>query len=143
MIIRHFILFFFFFVFFSKTVWLSSVFNAEMKSTCQNTLITAFLWDFGEKSGFSPNFCPYCCKAMWRLWAKKLINTISATFGVFPSKNNDSIVLCNSASKFQRKSQKIKNNNQTFYFIFCIFLKNHSVELSFQCRNEILHAKIP
>ena len=47
---------------------------------------------FGEKSGFSTNFCPYYCMAMWRLWAKKLINTILAEFGVFPSKNHDSIV---------------------------------------------------
>ena len=47
---------------------------------------------FGEKRGFSTNFCPYYSMAMWRLWAKKLINTISAEFGVFPSKNHDSIV---------------------------------------------------
>ena len=47
--IRYFILFF---AFFSKTVGLSSVFNAEMNSTCQNTLITAFLWDLEKKAGF-------------------------------------------------------------------------------------------
>ena len=47
---------------------------------------------FGEKSVFSPNFCPYYSMAMWRLWAKKLINSISAEFDVFPSKNHDSIV---------------------------------------------------
>ena len=47
---------------------------------------------FGEKRGFSTNFCPYYSMAMWRLWAQKLINTISAEFGVFPSKNHDSIV---------------------------------------------------
>ena len=47
---------------------------------------------FGEKSGFSPNFCPYYSKSMWRLWAKKLINTIFDEFGVFPSKNHESIV---------------------------------------------------
>ena len=88
-IIRYFILFF---AFFSKTVGLSSVFNAEMNSTCQNTLITAFWGGFGEKSSFSPNFCPYYSMAMWRLWDKKLINTISTEFGVFPSKNHDSIV---------------------------------------------------
>ena len=38
-----------FFAFFSKTVELSSVFNAEMNSTCQNTLITIFLWDLEKK----------------------------------------------------------------------------------------------
>ena len=47
---------------------------------------------FGEKSSVSPNFGPYYIMTMWRLWAKNLINTISAEFGVFPSKNHDSIV---------------------------------------------------
>ena len=92
---------------------------------------------FGEKRGFSTNFCPYYSMAMWRLWAKKVINTILAEFGVFPSKNMILLFLCNSASNFYRKSQKIENNdNQISYFIFCIFLKNRRVELSFQCRNE-------
>ena len=49
MIIRYFILFF---AFFSKTIGLSSVFSAEMNSACQNTLITAFLWDLEEKAVF-------------------------------------------------------------------------------------------
>ena len=54
------------------------------------------------------------------------------------------LFLCNSASNLQRKSPKIKNNdNQIFYFIFCIFLKNHRVELSFQCRNEFYMPKYP
>ena len=89
-IIRYFILFF---AFFSKTVELSSVFNAEMNSTCQNTLLTTFLWNFEKKNAvFLLNFCPYYSMAMWRLWAKKLINTILAEFGVFTSKNHDSIV---------------------------------------------------
>ena len=30
--------------------------------------------------------------AIWRLWAKKLINTILDEFDFFPSKNHDSIV---------------------------------------------------
>ena len=47
---------------------------------------------FGEKSGFSPNFCPYYRMTIWRLWAQKLINTILAEFSVFPSKKHDSIV---------------------------------------------------
>ena len=47
----------------------------------------------GEKSGFfSPNFLPLLySKAIWRLWAKKLINTILAEFDFFPSKNHNSI----------------------------------------------------
>ena len=49
MVIRYFILFF---AFFSKTVGLSSVFNAEMDSTWQNTLITVFLWDLEKKAVF-------------------------------------------------------------------------------------------
>ena len=49
MIFRYLILFF---VFLSKTVGLSSVFNAEMNSTCQNTLLTAFLWDLEKKAVF-------------------------------------------------------------------------------------------
>ena len=52
MVIRYFILFF---AFFSKTVGLSSVFIAEMNSAYQNTLITAFLWDF-EKKRLFPEF---------------------------------------------------------------------------------------
>ena len=99
---------------------------------------------FGEKSGFSPNFCPYYNMAIWRLWAKKLINTTLAKFDFFPSKNMIPLFLCNSASNFERKSQKIKNNgNEIFYFIFCIFLKNRRVELSFQCRNEFYMPKYP
>ena len=100
---------------------------------------------FGEKSGFSPKFCPYYSMAIWRLWAKKLINTISAEFGVsFHLKTMIPLFLCNSASNFQRKSQKIENNDyQIFYFIFCIFLKNRRVELSFQCRNEFYMPKYP
>ena len=86
MVIRYFILFF---AFFSKTVGLSSVFIAEMNSACQNTLITAFLWDFEKKASFPRVFNSM---AIWRLWAKKLINTILDEFDFFPSKNHDSIV---------------------------------------------------
>ena len=100
---------------------------------------------FGEKSGFSPNFWPYYSMAIWRLWAQKLINTISAEFSLFPSKNHDSIVFMQFCpSNFLRKSQKMENNeNLIFYFIFCIFLKNSRVELSFQCRNEFCMPKYP
>ena len=49
MVIRYFILFF---AFFSKTVGLSSVSSAEMNSACQNTIITAFLWDLEKKVFF-------------------------------------------------------------------------------------------
>ena len=63
-----------------------------MNSTCQNTLITAFLWDLEKKADFLRNFWPYYSMAIWRLWAQKLINTISAEFSLFPSKNHDSIV---------------------------------------------------
>ena len=139
------IFYFIFFLHFSqKTVGLSLIYSAEMNSACQNTPITAFSWDLEKKSCFPPSFCPYYSMAIWRLWEKKLINTILVEFDFFPSKNHNPIVLCNSASNFQRKSQNIKNNgNQIFYFIFCIFLKNRMVELSFQRRNEFCMPKYP
>ena len=68
------IYFFSFFAFFSKTVGLSSVFSAEMNSTCQNTLITAFLWDLEKKADFLRIFGLTDSMAIWRLWAQKLIN---------------------------------------------------------------------
>ena len=49
MVLKYFISFF---TFFSKTVGLSSVFNAEMNSACQITLLTAFLWDLQKKAFF-------------------------------------------------------------------------------------------
>ena len=143
MVIRYFILFF---AFFSKTVGLSSVFSAEMNSACQNTLITAFLWVLKKKRGISPNFCPYYSMTIWRLWVKKLINTILAEFDFFPSKTVIPLFLCNSTSKFQRKSQKIKNNgNQIFYFIFFAFFSNtvglssvFSAEMNSACQNTLI-----
>ena len=99
---------------------------------------------FREKSGFSPNFCPYYSMAIWRLWATKLINTILLNLVSFLLKTMIPLFLCNSASNFQRKPQKIKNNgNQIFCFIFCIFLKNRRVALSYQCRNEFCMPKYP
>ena len=84
MVIRHFILFF---AFFSKTVGSSSVFSAKINSACQNTVITAFLWDLEKKAFYLRIFAP---TIVW-ISAKKLINTILAEFGIFPSKNHDSI----------------------------------------------------
>ena len=105
--------------------------------------INRIFMGFGEKNGFSLNFCPYYSMTIWRLWAKKLINTILTEFGVFPSKTTIPLFLCNCASNFQRKSQKIENDDQIFYLIFCIFLKNRRVELSFQCSNEFSMPKYP
>ena len=73
MVIRYFILFF---AFFLKTVGLSSVFDAEMNSTCQNTLITAFLWDLEKKAVFLRILALTIEWRCWRLMAQKLINTI-------------------------------------------------------------------
>ena len=75
-----------FFTFFSKTVGLSSVFNAEMNSACQITLLTAFLWDLQKKTFFPRIFALTNSMAIWRLWAQKLINTILAEFDFFPPK---------------------------------------------------------
>ena len=88
---------FYFLHFSQKSVGLSSVFNAEMNSACQNTLITTFLWDL-QKKAFFPEFLH--SMAIWRLCAKKLINTILAAFGFFPSKNMIPLFLCNFASDF-------------------------------------------
>ena len=47
------IYFFFIFCIFLKNRRVGSVFSAKMNSTCQNTLITAFLWDLEKKGIFS------------------------------------------------------------------------------------------
>ena len=75
-------IFYFYFLHFSQKP--QEVFSAEMNSACQNTLVTAFLWDLEKKKRFFPT--------IWRLWAKKIDQYLSAEFGVFPSKNHDSIV---------------------------------------------------
>ena len=99
---------------------------------------------FGEKSVFSLNFYPYYSMAMWKLWAKKLINTILMNLWSFHLKTMIPLFLCNSGSNFQRKPQKKENNdNQIFYFIFCIFLKNRMVEFNFQRINEFCMIKYP
>ena len=93
---------------------------------------------FGEKSVFSPNFCPYYSMAMWRLWAKKLINTILAEFDFFPSKNHDSIAFYAILLVTFRENHKQQKTMIIRYLIlfFAFFSKNRRVELSFQCRNE-------
>ena len=117
---------FFFFAFFSETVGLSLIFSARNEFCMPKYPNNRIFMSFEEKSGFSPNFCPYYSLTSFHL--KTMIP----------------LFLCNSASNFQRKSQKIKNNiNYIFYFIFCIFLKNRRVELSFQCRNEFCMPKYP
>ena len=103
--------------------------RVELSFQCKNEFYMPkyprIFMGFGEKSGFSPNFWPYYSMAIWRLWAQKLINTISAEFSPFHLKTMIPLFLCNSASNFLRKSQKMENNeNLIFYFIFCIFLKN-------------------
>ena len=53
---KYFILFYIF-AFFSNTVGFNLIFSAEMNSACQNTLITAVLWDLEEKAVF-PRILP-------------------------------------------------------------------------------------
>ena len=97
MIIKYFILFF---VFFSKTLGLSSVFNAEMNSACQNTLITAFSWEL-EKKVFFPQI--YALTIVWRSGGYGP-NNCSISFwpnlASFHLKNMIPLFLCNSASNF-------------------------------------------
>ena len=143
-IIRYFILFF---AFFSKTVGLSSVFNAEMNSTCQNTLITAFLWNMEKKADFLQIFALtivwWCGGYGPKNWSIPFWPNLTS----FHLKTMIPLFLCNSASNFLRKSQKIENNdNLIFYFIFCIFLKNRRVESVFNaemnstCQNTLITA---
>ena len=94
MIIRYFILFF---AFFSKTIELSSVFNEEINSTCQNTLLTTFLWDL-EKKGVFYQFLPLLQYGDMEAMGQKLINTISAKLASFHLKTMIPLFLRNSAS---------------------------------------------
>ena len=41
---------------------------------------------FREKGSFSTNLWPYYSMTIWRLWAKKLMNTVLTQFDFFPSK---------------------------------------------------------
>ena len=121
--------------------------RVELSFQCRNEFympkypINRIFMRFGEKSVFLRIFA---LMAMCRLWAKKLIDTFRPNLESFHLKTMIPLFLCNSTSNFQRKSQKIENNNnQIFYFIFCIFLKNRSVQFSFQCRNEFYMPKYP
>ena len=130
MVIRYFILFF---VFFSKTVGLSSVFNAKINSTCQNTLLTAF-YGIWRKKWLFPELLPLLQYGDVEVIGREIDQqpTILAKFGVFPSKNMIPLFLCNSASNFQRKSQKIKNNgNQIFCFISLHFFQKPQCSAQF------------
>ena len=99
---------------------------------------------FGEKEGFSPNFWPLEYGDLEAMGPKIDQYHFSRDLASFHLKTMIPLFLCNSASNFLRKSQKMENNeNLIFYFIFCIFLKNSRVELSFQCRNEFCMPKYP
>ena len=106
------------------------------------------LLGFGYKSGFSTNFCPYYSMAMWRLWAKKLTNTISAEFGVFPSKNHDSIVFYAILLVTFRENHKKQKITIIRYFIlfFAFFSKTvgmssvFNAEMNSTCQNTLITA---
>ena len=103
---------------------------------------------FREKSGFSLNLCPYYSMTIWRLWAQKLINTISAEFGVFPSKNHDSIVFYAILLVTFRENHKKSKIIIIRYFIlfFAFFSKTvglssvFSAEMNFACQNTLIIA---
>ena len=143
-IIRYFILYF---VFFSKTVGLSSVFNVEMNSTCQNILITAFLWDLEKKAVFPKIFALTIYSISMRtLWAKKLISTILTEFGVLPSKKNDSIVFYGILLVTFRENHKKSEIMVIRYFIlyFAFFSKTvglssvFTAEMNSACQNALI-----
>ena len=78
---------------------------------------------------------------MWRLWPKKIDQYISAEFGVFPSKNHDSIAILQATFRENHKKKIVIF--RYFILFFCIFLRNCRVELSFQFRNELCMPKYP
>ena len=71
---------------------MSLIFNAEMNSACQNTLITAFLWELEKKAVFPQIFALTIAWRSGGYGPKIFINTNLAEFDFFPSKNHDSIV---------------------------------------------------
>ena len=99
---------------------------------------------FAYKQPFSENFRTGYSMAIFMLTAKKLIYTNLAIFGFFPSNKHDSFGFRKFCLKLKRKSQKIENNDNKFFFsIFCIFLKNRRLGLHFQGRNEFGMQKYP
>ena len=141
MVIRYFTLFFCIFLKHRRV---------ELSFQCRNEFCMPkypndrIFMGFGEKSSFSLNFCPYYSMTIWRLWAKKLINTILAEFDFFPSKNHNSIVFYAIPQvTFRENHKKQKIIIRFFILFFCIFLKNRRVELNFQCRNEFCMPKYP
>ena len=91
---------------------------------------------FAENNVFSTHFCPYYSRAIWRLSAEKLINTIQAEFAFFHLKNMIPLFFGNSACNFCRKLQKKKIMiiNILFYF-FAFFSK--TIGLSFDFNTEM------
>ena len=100
---------------------------------------------FTENSLFSENFRTGYSMAIFMLTAKKLIYTNLAIFGFFLSNKHDSFgfrKFCLKLIEKITKKQKITITN-IFFTIFCIFLKNRRLWLSFQGRNEFCMQKYP
>ena len=101
-----------------------------------------------KKNGFSPNICPYYSMTRWRLWAKKLINTILAQFDFFPSKKQDSIVFYAILLVTFRENHKKSRIMVIRYFILCFafFSKTvglssvFSAEMNSACQNTLITA---
>ena len=93
---------------------------------------------FGEKSFLSPNFCPYYSMAIWRLWAKILINTLFPKFGFFPSSKHDIhcfyAILLVTLRETHKKSKLIMINILFHFLHFC--QKPIGLTSVFRCRNE-------
>ena len=103
---------------------------------------------FAEKSVYYLNICPYYSMAIWRLWAKKLINSLPfwLYLASLELKNMIPLFLCNSACNFQRKSQNMKNNGKYFILFFAFFSKTvgltsvFNAKMNSACGNTIIIA---
>ena len=100
---------------------------------------------FRENSLFSENFRTGYSMAIFMLTAKKLIYTNLAIFGFFLSNKHDSYCfqeILLETNRENHKKQKMMITN-TFFSIFCIFLKNRRLGLHFQGKNEFCMQKYP
>ena len=117
-----------------------------MNSACQNTLITAFLWDL-EKKEFFPRI--FALTIVWRSggygsknWSVPFWPNLTS----FHQKNIIPLFLCNSASNFYRKSQKKITIIRYFILYFAFFSKTvrlssiFSAEMNSACQNTIITA---
>ena len=79
---------------------MSLIFNAEMNSACQNTLITAFLWELEKKAVFPQIFALTIAWRSGGYGPKYLSIPIWLNLTSFHLKTMIPLFLCTSASNF-------------------------------------------